>query len=151
MKALEESRRIPRHFTLYLPISHRSPQNLPDAAVDTEDRLPINRYLTSSTSLSLVLDQLDLAIKKAGRNRRFRQRHRSPPRQSSMLDFSSFPPQTVQSGSGPVHPSALRRRKGKQRESPTTAKFPPTIEEPISKPQAWFWTWLTQLGQICVQ
>ena len=157
-KALEESRRIPRHFTLYLPISHRSPQNLPGAAVDTEDRLPTNQYLTSSTSLSLVLDQLDLAIKKAGRNRRFRQRHRSPPRQSSILDFSSFPPQTVhdnQSGSGPVHPSSLRGRKGKQRESPTPAKYPPITEEPISKSQAWFldvanptWADLRAIGKV---
>jgi magnesium transporter len=156
MKALEESRRIPRHFTLYLPTPHRSPQY--GAAVDTEDRPPTNQYLTSSTSLSLVLDQLDLAIKRAERNRRFRQRHRSPPRQSSILDFSCFPPQTVhdnQSGSGPVHPSALRGRKGKQRESPTTAKFPPIIEEPISKSQAWFldvasptWADLRAIGKV---
>jgi len=147
MKALEEARRIPRHFTLYLPfsISHRSPQNQPGAAEDIEDGQPTNQSLISSTSLSFVLNQLDFAIKKA--NPLLRRRHRKPLKPSS-LDFLS---ETVQSGSGS---STLRGRKGKHRESPT-ARFPPIIEEPISKSQAWFldvgnptWADLRAIGKV---
>ena len=158
MKALEESRRIPRHFTLYLPlsISLRSPQNHSGAAMDIEDGQSTNQSLTSSTSLTLVLNQLDLAIKKAGRNRRTRQRHRHPPRNTSSLDFSSFPSQLDnQFGSGP-DPPAPRGRKGKHRESSTTAESStPIIEEPIFKSQAWFldvanptWADLRAIGKV---
>jgi magnesium transporter len=159
MKALEESRRIPRHFTLYLPlsISLRSPQNHSGAAMDIEDRQTTNQSLTSSTSLTLVLNQLDLAIKKTERNRRTRQRHRNPPRNTSNLDFSSFPSQLVhdnQFGSGP-DPRAPRGRKGKHRESSTAAESTPIMEEPISKSQAWFldvanptWADLRAIGKV---
>ena len=160
MKALEESRRIPRHFTLYLPLSTslRSPQNHSGAAMDIEDRQSTNQSLISSTSLTLVLNQLDLAIKKAGRNRRTRQRHRSPPHNTSGVDFSSFPSQSVhdgQFGSGPDHLRAPRGRKGKQRESSTPAEFTPIVEEPIYKSQAWFldvanptWADLRAIGKV---
>ena len=156
MKALEESRRIPRHFTLYLPlsISLRSPQSHLNAAMDIEDRQSTNQSLTSSTSLTLVLNQLDLAIKKAGRNRRTRQRHRNPPRNTSNLDFSSFPSQLDnQIGLGP-DPPAPRGRKGKHRES-STVEPTPIIEEPIFKSQAWFldvanptWADLRAIGKV---
>ena len=151
MKALEESRRIPRHFTLYIPlsISHRSSQNQPGPAGDIEDGQPTNQSLISSTSLSLVLNQLDFAIKKE--TRLPRQRHRGP-REPTNLDFLS---QTVQSGSSPVHSSTIRGRKGKHRELPTTARFPPVIEEPISRSQAWFldvanptWADLRAIGKV---
>ena len=160
MKALEESRRIPRHFTLYLPlsISLRSLQNHSDAAIDIEDRQSTNQTLTSSTSLTLVLNQLELAIKKAGRDRRTRQRHRNPPRNTTSLDSPSFPSQLVhnnQFGPGPDHPRAPRGRKGKHRESSTTAEFTPIMEEPIFKPQAWFldvanptWADLRAIGKV---
>ena len=160
-KALEEFRRVPRHFTLYLPLSTslRSPQNHSGPAIDTEDRQSTNQSLTSSTSLTLVLNQLDLAIKKAGRNRRTRQRHRNPPRNPSSLDFSSFPSQLVndnQSGSG-LDPRAPRGRKGKHRESEssTAAESTSIIEEPTLKPQAWFldvanptWADLRAIGKV---
>jgi magnesium transporter len=159
MKALEESRRIPRHFTLYLPlsISLRSPQNHSGAAMDIEDRQSTNQFLTSSTSLTLVLNQLDLAIKKAGRTRRTRQRHRSPPCNTSNLDFSSFPLQLEHDSQfgGPDHPRAPRGRKGKHRESSAAAEFTPIMEEPISKSQAWFldvanptWADLRAIGKV---
>jgi len=156
MKALEESRRIPRHFTLYLPllISLHPPQNNSGAAMDIGDT---NQSLTSSTSLTLVLDQLDLAMKKAGRNRRTRQRHRNHPRNTSSLDLFSFPSQLVhdnQFGSGP-DPPATRSKKGKHRESSTAAEFTPVMEEPIFKSQAWFldvanptWADLRAIGKL---
>ena len=156
MKALEESRRIPRHFTLYLPpsLTLRSPQNHSGAAVEIGDRQSTNQSLTSSTSLTLVLNQLDLAIKKAGRNRRTRQRHRNPPRNTSSLDLFSFPSQLVhdhQFGPGP-DPPATRSRKGKHRES-STAESIPNMEE--LKSQAWFfdvanptWADLRAIGKV---
>lgn len=152
VKALEESRLIPRHFTLYLPlsVSHRSPQNQSGAAVDLEDRQQTNKLPISSTSLPLVLNQLDLAIK-AERNRRFKSPHKA-----SNLQSTSFPSPTVhdnQSGSGLVHP--LREAKGKHRESPNTAISSPIIDEPLSKSQAWFldvanptWADLRAIGKV---
>jgi magnesium transporter len=159
MKALEEFRRIPRHFTLYLPLltALRSPQNHSGAAMDIEDRQSTNQSLTSSTSLTLVLNQLDLAITKAGRNRRIRQRHRNPPRNPSSLDFSSFPSQLAddnQFGSG-LDPRASRSKKGKHRESSTAAESTSIMEEPTLKPQAWFldvanptWVDLRAIGKV---
>lgn len=156
MKALEESRRIPRHFTLYLPllISLRLPQNNSAAPMDIGDT---NQSLTSSTSLTLVLDQLDLAMKNAGRNRRTRQRHRNHPRNLSSLDLFSFPSQLVhdnQFGSGP-DPPTTRNRKGKHRESSTGAESITIMEEPIFKSQAWFldvanptWADLRAIGKV---
>ena len=157
MKALEESRRIPRHFTLYLPlsISLHSPQNHLDAAMDTGDRQSANQSLTSSTSLTLILSQLDLAIKKAGRNRRTRQRHKNPPRNTSSLDLSSFPSQFDSQFFSGTDLRASRGRKGKHRESPTVAESTPIMEEPIFKSQAWFldianptWADLRAIGKV---
>ena len=159
MKALEESRRIPRHFTLYIPhsISLRSLQNHSGAAMDIGGRHSANQSLTSSTSLTLVLNQLDLVIKNAGRNRRTRQRHRNPPRNTSSLDLFSFPSQFVhdhQFSSGP-DPPGTRSRKGKHRESSTAAESNPIMEEPIFKSQAWFldvanptWADLRAIGKV---
>ncbi|KAF8807362.1 hypothetical protein BYT27DRAFT_7223192 [Phlegmacium glaucopus] len=144
MKALEEFRRIPRQFALYLPpsIIPKPPQNQPDGQ-------PTGHPFTSSTSLPLVLNQLDLAIKKAKRNRRLRQRRTSP-------QFSSFASLTVHDNqSDQVHLRAPRGRKGKHRESPTRAKSPPVIEGSTSKPQAWFldvanpsWADLHAIGKL---
>ena len=159
MKALEESRRIPRNFTLYLPlsISLRSLQNNSGAAMDIGNRASTNQSLTSSTSLTLILNQLDLAIKEAGRNRRTRHRHRNHPRNTSSLDLFSFPSQLVhdnQFGSGP-DPPASRGRKGKHRESSTVAESIPIMEEPTFKSQAWFldvanptWADLRAIGKV---
>jgi magnesium transporter len=151
MKALEEFRRIPRHFTLYLPLST---SNHSGAAMDMEDRQSTNQSITSSTSLTLVLNQLDLAIKKAGRNRRTRQGHRNPPRNPSSLDLSSFPSHDYQFGSDP-YPRAPRGRKGKHRESPTATESTSIMEEPTFKPQAWFldvanptWADLRAIGKV---
>ena len=154
MKALEESRRIPRYFTLYLPlsISLRSPQNHSGAAMDIGDR----QSLTSSTSLTLVLNQLDLAIKKGGRNRHTRQRHRNHPHITSNLDLSSFPLHLVHDIQfGDPDPHAARNRKGKHRESSTAAESTHVMEEPTFKSQAWFldvanptWADLRAIGKV---
>lgn len=155
MKALEEFRRVPRQFALYLPpsIMPKSSQNHPGAAMNPENRQQIGHPLTSSTSLPLILNQLDLAIRKAGRNSRLRQRHRSPIGKSLSPNFSSFASLTVHDQSGQAH--APRGRKGKHRESPTRAKPPPVIKESTPKPQAWFldvanptWVDLRAIGKV---
>lgn len=154
MKALEEFRRVPRQFALYIPpsMSHKSLRNQPGTAVDLENRQPKDHSLTSSTSLPLVLKQLDLAIRKTARNHRLRQRHRSPAANPSSLDFAS---QTEHNQSGSVYPRAPRGRKGKHRESPTRTKSLLITEEPISEPQAWFldvanptWADLRAIGKV---
>lgn len=150
MKALEESRRVPRQFALYLPVSHKHLQNQPGADPDLENG-PTDHAFTRSTSLPFILNQLDLAIRKAGRDHRLRQRHKSP----SSLNTSSFGLQTVHNNqSGPVHPHPSRGRKGKHRESPI-AKCPLATEESISKSQAWFldvanptWADLCAIGKL---
>ena len=96
-------------------------------------------------------------MKKGGRNRRLRQRHRSPPVNPATLDLdlSSFASQMVHDNqSGPLHPRAPRGGKGKHRESPIGTKTP-VIEESISKPQAWFldvanptWADLRAIGKV---
>ena len=148
MKALEASRRIPRQFSLYLAVSHEYPQNRSGVAVPENDHPVI-----VSTSLPLVLNQLDLATRKAASNHRLRQRHRNP---SSTLDFSSFALQTADDNqSGSVRPPAPRGRKGKHRQSLVTLQSPPVIEKPMSKPQAWFldvasptWADLRAIGKV---
>lgn len=157
MKALQESRLIPRQFALYvppsiIPASQKNPQNQPSTGADPEKNQPDHSSITS-TSLPLILNQLDLAIRNAGRQRRLRlyQRHRG---NSSTLD--SFALQTVHDDqSGPVYPRARQGRKGKNRESPIRAKSLPVIDESIAKPQAWFfdvanptWADLRAIGKV---
>ncbi|GLB36116.1 putative corA-like Mg2+ transporter protein [Lyophyllum shimeji] len=71
LKAREESRQIPRQFTLYLP-----PYLSPHAKAAQRDAT--RPRVTSTASLSLLLPQLDAALKKATRVRRNQDRQRIP-------------------------------------------------------------------------
>ncbi|KAJ7092686.1 hypothetical protein C8R44DRAFT_816287 [Mycena epipterygia] len=64
-QAREESRQIPRQFALYLPPS-----------LTSSDRN--SQRITQTTSLPLILGQLDTALKKSTRARRQQERERSP-------------------------------------------------------------------------
>ena len=142
MKALEASRRIPRQFSLYLP-PFISAQNKSGVAALGNDHHP----LTISTALPLVLNQLELAVKRSPRNSRSHQRHRGPPPRTSHTPDDNYP--------GLDDIRTPQGRKGKRPESPPRPKLLPIIEKPMTKPQAWFldvasptWADLRAIGKV---
>lgn len=155
MKALQESRQIPRQFALYLPPSIAPAFQQPATihfGLDSEPKKgERDRRITWSTSLPLILGQLDLAMRKSDRNHRTRERNKSrgPADDLSFPHHSQIP--TIKS------PSAARRgRKGKHREQmhPKPATI---LEEPQVKRQAWFldvanptWADLRAIGRVRV-
>ncbi|KAF9040578.1 hypothetical protein BJ165DRAFT_1549223 [Panaeolus papilionaceus] len=164
MKALEQSRQIPRQFALYIPPSIASPSKHHHTSRNTFERLQTeahDRRVTRSTSLPLILTQLDLAMKKMGRRRRVRQRNRVSTSQPPARATSSSPVKSlVFQGPSKSRSASLSRRgrKGKDKEQLPTHRHPkPTtiLEEPQPKAQAWFldvsnptWADLRAIGKL---
>lgn len=161
MKALEEYRQIPRHFILYLPPSVDSARPSRRITRDSNDDAKLKR-VTQTESLSVVLTQLDVALKRATKARRHLGKAQigSPRRSRSLIpkpikqamshdaDKSSRP-----LSSGP-HPR--RTRKGKGREGPSNGRRHIRFTEPPAKaPKAWFldvasptWEDLRAIGKL---
>ncbi|PPQ62840.1 hypothetical protein CVT24_000534 [Panaeolus cyanescens] len=165
MKALEQSRKIPRQFALYIPPSIATaskPLHAPSNTFDKPQTDSPDRRVTWSTSLPLILAQLDLAMKKAGRRRRVRHRDRISTSQPPIArSISSSPGKSlVFQGPSKARSTSLSRRgrKGKDKESLTGHRHikPSTIqEEPQPKAQAWFldvanptWADLRAIGKV---
>jgi len=129
-----------------------------------------DRRVTWTTSLPLLLSQLDLAIRKPVRHRRLRQRRNFLAEQLGELSETD----TLRNRVGNVGPSeprsksaspavpARKSRKGKHRAVPETdvhlkpAKTATIPEEPQAKPEAWFldvasptWADLRAIGKVC--
>ncbi|KAJ7125622.1 hypothetical protein C8R43DRAFT_898190 [Mycena crocata] len=125
-QALEESRQVPRHFTLYLP---------PSLAANSQ-------RITQTTSLPSILGHLDAALKKSTRARRQQERERSPrpemdPPGPSHLHFML--PDVIKAPSRAASFTDLSalgdtQRKGKYKEG----HLPQATEPSRSMPKAWF-------------
>ncbi|RDB29644.1 hypothetical protein Hypma_015563 [Hypsizygus marmoreus] len=135
IKAREESRQIPRCFTLYLPPTlspwHSSPGG-------QEGKL---QRTTWTASLPLLLDQLDAVLKKAIRSRRNQRRNHVPggTSQSSQLHHDYMLPQAAMAPF--KHRRTRAARKDKHREGLAHQKngdsCPPEVSLTV-KPKAWF-------------
>ncbi|KXN90066.1 Magnesium transporter ALR2 [Leucoagaricus sp. SymC.cos] len=161
MKALEESRQIPRQFILYLPpslnfagTSRRARRDL-----DAEDG---SRQITQTRSLRGVLDKLGIALRKATKTRRQSgQVQVGTPRRSRSLvsrPLRQPRPRDLQKASrSPSSRSQTRGgRKGKHRESASHGRRLVRFSEPIgAAPKAWFldvasptWEDLRAIGKL---
>lgn len=157
LKALEESRQIPRQFILYLPSrpvhsrSYGETRRLNDADFDSEG-------VMRTSSLSSVLSQLEGSLRRSTRGRRLHSkfgantlRHTrnlipKPPRQSVIIN--------AESGSVvPVQGSYFRRGgKGKHRENGSHLRY---LETAGKASRAWFldvssptWGDLKAIGKV---
>lgn len=132
IKAREESRQIPRAFNLYLPPSLcGAPQPFGGAPeMRKKHHTPLQR-ITFTSSLPLILTQLDAALKKSVRARRNQERHRLPksqPEEDQPSELTaSHHDYMLPDFTAPSRPAsftdlaALRKtKKGKQREVPIT-------------------------------
>ncbi|KAK0456915.1 hypothetical protein EV421DRAFT_1755582 [Armillaria borealis] len=129
IKAREESRLVPRQFALYLSPAYR---------IFVQDNSQQTQKFTLTSSLQSVLSQLDTALKKASKARRYQERARlarttdtNPFHQDFMLPESAIP----------THPASFndltetrKPRKGKQREPSMTSTS--TVSD--LSPKTWF-------------
>ncbi|TFK41201.1 hypothetical protein BDQ12DRAFT_664050 [Crucibulum laeve] len=170
MKALEESRQIRREFALYLPPSLASERRLPGSnnlSSGAEDSMPNTRRITTTTSLSSVLDQLDAALKKPLRARRPHGKHRAhrvPPNGSASSSHLQYMVPHQASGSSgqssiPDISASRRAKKGKHKETfsstVTSSTNASASERPNLMPKAWFldvasptWEDLRAIGKL---
>jgi len=158
IKAREQSRQIPRQFNLYLP------PPLSSGAGNTQAH---SQRIISTSSLPLILGQLDIALKKSSKARRNHERIRSPPEESypSQLSFSHHHymlPESVMTPSRPASFTDLdvlrKGKKGKSKGIATTAMNNPPMstEKPQSMPKAWWldvssptWEDIRAIGKVC--
>lgn len=120
LKAREESRQVPRNFTLYLPPSLSS----------SKDAAPC---ITPTTSLPLLLQQLDIAVKKATKAHRSYDRQHLPSSKSH----------------------AKRPMRHQDYMLPSSAE--PSIISQETKPKVWYldvasptWEDMRTLGKVCM-
>jgi magnesium transporter len=171
MKALEKSREIPREFALYLPLSiipaaHQLPGSLIGSDLNTRKEMG-NRRIVWTTSLPLVLAQLDIASRKSGKHRRLRHHQNETLIEQTTSAAASHTltqtslgipsPSTSQLRSSSPGP-ARKAKKGKEREAHTGNEklIPISIqEEPPLRPAAWFldvanptWADLRAIGKV---
>jgi magnesium transporter len=122
LKAREESRQSPREFNLYLPPSLSLGQNPGStSAMDDESQPPSHQQgITHTTSLPLILDQLDNAMKKATKPRRNQSRFRADHHStllSSHRHYMLSDNMQIHNHSAPADMGVLSRApKGKQKE-----------------------------------
>jgi len=164
MKALEKFREIPREFALYLPLSilpaaHQLPGSLIGTNLDTSKEAGDHRIFWT-TSLPLVIAQLDTAYRKSGKHRRLRHhQNETSTEQTSSVTASHTLSQTLLGISSPsTSGSARKQKKGKQREAQAgNANFIPISiqEELLLRPAAWFldvanptWADLRAIGKV---
>lgn len=170
IKAREESRQVPREFALYLPPSLTSgPQSHSEPLPSETGRHheANTQRMTWTTSLPLILNHLDVVLKKTIRVRRYQGRNRShkvPP--SGDISFTSSLSHSQMSGmtpqdhtpSSPEPTTARRGKKGKQRDTvplvPSKRLTPPN-QQLHSMPKAWFldvasptWEDLRSIGKV---
>ncbi|KAK0446414.1 uncharacterized protein EV420DRAFT_901768 [Desarmillaria tabescens] len=133
IKAREESRLVPRQFALYLSPAYRI-----FVQDDGQDGSQQTQKFTLTSSLSSVLSQLDTALKKASKARRYQERARltraldiPSSRQGVMLPESTIPNRPA---SFPDLKEVRKPRKGKQREPPMTSTS--IVNDP--SPKTWF-------------
>ena len=164
MKALEKSREISRQFALYLPLSilpaaHQLPGSLIGTNLNTSKEAGDHRIFWT-TSLPLVIAQLDTASRKSGKHRRLRHyQNETGIEQTSSATTSHTSSQTLlgipsSSTSGP----ARKQKKGKQREAQAGNEnfIPISIQEELPlRPAAWFldvanptWADLRAIGKV---
>ena len=146
LKAIEESRFVPRLFTLYLPKALTAGRN---DSTDTKTTFLspgcADGRITFSSSLPSVLSKLEAATQKHAKPRRVRNKHRV----AHVVDGGP-PPPTPPFASISNLQIPRRANKGKNRAVP--AAIP---EEPSLKPQAWFldvanptWADLRAIGKV---
>lgn len=119
MKAREELRQVSRQFCLYLPPAYRAFVS----AEDPQDTVGDPQRVTLSSSLPFVLGQLDSALRKASKARRYQERSRAvrSPSPSPLLHQDFMLPESLKIPSRPASFTDLNRarsrsRKGKSRE-----------------------------------
>lgn len=170
-RALKESRQIPRNFALYVPPQEaeagRWAPPIPSRVVSGDRDKAINERIIWTTSLPLVLSQVEAAMKRRSRPRRPRGRSRGPStRSNGSTPAEYFERQEVAHNlatSGVNSATVRKLKKGKQRdphaslrraELPTGCD-PPTLDETHVLPKAWFldvasptWEDLRALGKV---
>lgn len=155
LKALRISRQIPREFALYLSPSIYEPQSAqPRIDLNSNMRI-IDRPAISTSSLPIILNQIEVAIRNSGRQHR--QRHRRRGRRTFDDTNSPLVSSAGQSNHNPltIFTSPARRdRKGKAQAN-NTSKPAMILEEPLVKHQAWFldvanpsWADLRAIGKV---
>ncbi len=128
IKAREESRLVPRQFALYLSPAYR---------IFVQDDSQQTQKFTLTSSLASVLSQLDTALKKASKARRYQERARLtkttdiPSHQDFMLPESAIP---TRPASFNDLTEIRKPRKGKQREPLITSTS--IVNDP--SPKTWF-------------
>lgn len=167
-KAFEESRQIPRNFALYVPPQEaeagRWAPPIPSRVVSGDRDKATNERIIWTTSLPLVLSQVEAAMKRPSRPRRPRGRSRGPSTRSN-----GFTPAEYFEGQELAHTLATlgvnsatvrKLKKGKQRDPHSSFKRaePPTECHPSEThvlPKAWFldvasptWEDLRALGKL---
>jgi magnesium transporter len=141
IKAREESRQIPREFSLYLPPSLSPPRQ---RALDGK-RQPAPR-VTRTSDLNAVLSQLDGALKKSSKARRFQERHAGPDVTHEATEPATEPSSLIQdfmlpdSIAAPSRAASFTRHeghkgKGKAKDAAERPSVTPK-ERPI--PKAWY-------------
>lgn len=128
IKAREESRLVPRQFSLYLSPTYR---------IYVQDDSQQTQKFTLTSSLPSVLSQLDTALKKASKARRYQERARLtrtadiPFHQDFMLPESAIPTRTASFND---LTEVRKPRKGKHREPPMVSTS--IVGDP--SPKTWF-------------
>ncbi|KAK0506491.1 hypothetical protein EDD18DRAFT_1123644 [Armillaria luteobubalina] len=128
IKAREESRLVPRQFSLYLSPAYR---------VFVQDDAQQTQKFILTSSLPSVLSQLDTALKKASKARRYQERARLirvaeiPSHRDFMLPESAIP---IRPASFNDLTEIHKLRKGKHREPPTASTS--IVSDP--SPKMWF-------------
>ncbi|KAH7916403.1 hypothetical protein BJ138DRAFT_1139654, partial [Hygrophoropsis aurantiaca] len=164
LRARQESRQIPREFTLYLP-----PALSPDSAqLSSLSSTQPKEYISLSSSLPLILSQLETALKKPSKTRRNREKSRQQSTQTTSTQHQDYMlPDSFKAPSRPASFTDLAAfrtsRKGKQRETPQppNSQIPPKISifgaahEARRAPKAWWldvasptWDDMRSIGQL---
>ena len=139
VKARKAPRLVPRQFTLYLPPSLLSGRHRPD--------LP--HGFTTTTSLSLILGQLDLICRRSLKTRRARGRGQF---ETNLTEVNSVS-YVEHAISTSRFTSTKRDRKGKKRAN----SLPAIVEQDLSEPsqKAWYldvaspsWEDLREIGKV---
>ncbi|KAG2023640.1 cation transporter [Coprinopsis cinerea AmutBmut pab1-1] len=172
LKALEESRQIPRQFGLYLPPTLEIPRQPSKSGVvwEGKDDEGKNRVL-STTSLSTVISHLE-AVMRASRGRKPRGRSKGPHQLVGSSSGSRGAPNMDQQTSrrlkhdaksralGYSHPPGTKKKKGKRRAVSSFARVASgsSKDKPQASslmPKAWFldvasptWEDLRALGKL---
>ncbi|EKM83913.1 hypothetical protein AGABI1DRAFT_66982 [Agaricus bisporus var. burnettii JB137-S8] len=143
MKAIEESRQIPRQFILYLPPPPKHPQSSRCTARGHDDGDYGSKKVIRTSSLSLVLDQLGERLKRTTRGRRLHGKFgvgTLPLHQSRKVTYKPQGQSVIiatESGSAtPLQGSNIRRSdKGKHREGSNHLHH---LQATSRAPRAWF-------------